>query len=266
MQKVALNNGIDMPTVGLGTWQMQGGECERAVGEALKAGYRHIDTAAYYGNERDVGKAIRKSGIPREEIFVTTKLWPTDFFDPRKAFEKSLWALGLKYVDLYLIHWPVPGQSHNVWRALEKIYEEKLGRAIGISNYGIGELRRMLNPCFGFGDIKNVLSYANVLPAVNQIKFNPFDYEKEILEYCKEHRIFVEAYSPLTRSRHLSDAVITRIAKKHGKTPAQIMIRWCIEHGTVPLPKSSHPDRIRENIDVFDYSLDEIDMATLDQL
>jgi diketogulonate reductase-like aldo/keto reductase len=251
---VTLNNGIEMPILGLGTWKMSDGdEVERAVSYALEAGYRLIDTAKLYGNEAGVGRAIRASGIAREEIFVTTKLWPTDFFNPEAGFEASLKRLDLDYVDLYLIHWPIPLMPQSVWQKLEKIYEQKLVRAIGVSNYGIDDLEKLL-------------SYAKITPAVNQIKFSPFDFEKEILNFCNSKHIVVEAYSPLTRGSHLNDRTIQTLAKKYGKTAAQIMIRWCIEHGTVVIPKSSHPDRIKENADVFDFELAAEDMQTLDRL
>ncbi len=251
---VKLNNGIDMPVFGLGTWKMDdGAEAADAVKTALLMGYRLIDTATLYGNEESVGRAIRESGIPREEIFLTTKLWPTDFFTPRKAFERSLSALGLGYVDLYLVHWPIPMMPRGVWTALEQIYEEKLARSIGVSNYGID-------------DIETLLSYAHIPPAVNQVKFSPFDYEKDLLEYCNENHIALEAYSPLTRGAKLADARVLAVAKKHGKTPAQVMIRWCLEHGTIVIPKSSNPDRLRENAGVFDWKLSSDEVASLDSL
>ena len=249
---VRLNNGVQMPQLGLGTWHMKDGEeAEQAVARALFLGYRLIDTAKYYGNEESVGRAVRESGIARKEIFITTKLWPTDFFNPRKAFEKSLERLGLEYVDLYLIHWPIPAQPKSIWQTLEKIYEEKLVRAIGVSNYGIG-------------DIESLLAYARIPPSVDQIKFSPFDFAEETLKCCLKHDIIIEAYSPLTRGVHLKDKDIAAIAGKYGKTSAQIMIRWCIEKTAVPIPKSSHPDRMRENIDVFDFALEQEDIARLD--
>ena len=251
---VRLSNGIEMPTLGLGTWKMSPGEeTVHAVRAALDAGYRLIDTAALYGNEESVGEAMRVSGVPREDIFVTTKLWPTDFFHPRKAFDTSLKKLGMEYVDLYLVHWPIPLMPRGVWKELENIYDEKLARAIGISNYSIH-------------DIEKLLSYARIVPMVNQVEFNPFVYEKGLLAYCKEKNIVLEAYSPLTHGAHLDDPRIQAVATRCGKTPAQIMIRWCIQHETVVIPKSSHPDRIKENMDVFDFDLSSEDMAALDAL
>jgi diketogulonate reductase-like aldo/keto reductase len=253
MPTIRLNNGIDMPGLGFGTWKMTDAEAESSVRAAIEAGYRLIDTATLYGNERGVGKAVRESGLPREELFVTTKLWPTDFFSPQKAFDASLEHLGLDYVDLYLVHWPIPLMPKSVWLAMEKIYASKRARSIGISNYGIG-------------DIKKLLEYASVVPAVNQIKFSPFNFEEEVLRSCTAKNIVVQAYSPLTRGSHLDDSTVAGIAKKYGKTPAQIMLRWCIEHGTVPLPKSTHPERIKENGDIFDFKLSQEDIKALDVL
>lgn len=251
MKTIALNNGLTMPLLGLGTWKMSDAEAEAAVRFALEAGYRLIDTATLYGNEKGVGKAIRESGIAREEIFLTTKLWPTDFAHPEKAFEKSLSLLGLNYVDLYLVHWPVPLMPKKVWLAMEAIYASKKARAIGVSNYSSG-------------DIEKLLGYASVVPAANQIKFSPFDFEKDTLDYCRGKGIVLEAYSPLTRGTHLKDATVAAIAHQYGKSPAQVMIRWCIEHEVVAIPKSSHPERIKENFDVFDFSLSSQDMQVLD--
>ncbi|MEY4747192.1 MAG: hypothetical protein RLZZ416_241 [Candidatus Parcubacteria bacterium] len=252
--QITLNNGVEMPIFGLGTWKMSDGtQCYEAVRRALDIGYRLIDTATLYGNERSVGKAVRESGVPREEIFVTTKLWPTDFFSPEKAFEASFERLAIEYVDLYLVHWPIPLIPHSVWFAMEKLYESKRVRAIGVSNYHIG-------------DIEKLLEYAHVVPAVNQVKFSPFDYEEEVLKCCRSHCIRLEAYSPLTRGAHLDDAVVAAIAKKHRKTPAQIMIRWCIEHEVAVIPKSSSPRHLAENAEVFDFSLDGEDMQTLNAL
>ena len=253
MKTLTLNNGIAMPTLGLGTWKMSDAEAETSTHLALEAGYRLIDTAKLYGNEAAVGRAVRGSGIAREEIFVTTKLWPTDFFSPLEAFDESLTKLGLDYVDLYLIHWPIPLMPQSVWKALEGIYANKKARAIGVSNYDAG-------------DIEKVLEYASVVPMVNQIQFSPFDFDKEILDFCKDKHIVVEAYSPLTRGSRLNDTTVVTLAKKYGKTPAQILIRWCLQHDTVVIPKSSNPERIKENASVFDFEISEGDMKTLDAL
>lgn len=251
---VTLNNGLKMPILGLGVWQMENGaETEHAVRWAIEAGYRHIDTAALYGNEESVGHAVRESGIPREELFVTTKLWPTDYLNPQKGFDASMKRLGLDYVDLYLVHWPIPLMPKSVWLAMEKIYESGRTKAIGISNYSIK-------------NIEDLLSYATIAPAVNQVKFSPFDYDAELLEYCRSKNIALEAYSPLTRGKKLGDEKVKMIAEKYHKTPAQILIRWCIEHQIVVIPKSSNKERIVENADVFDFSISPEDMAILDKL
>lgn len=242
-----------MPTLGLGTWKMNGAEAESSVRTALELGYRLIDTATLYGNEEGVGRAVRESGIPRKDIFVTTKLWPTDFFSPLEAFHASLKRLGLDYVDLYLVHWPIPLMPKSVWQAMEEIYAGQRARAIGISNYDTG-------------DIEKLLEYASVVPAVNQIKFSPFDFEKETLEFCRAKGIVVEAYSPLTRGAHFGDVIVTTLTKKYDKTPAQILLRWCLQHGTVPIPKSTHLERIEENAAVFDFEISAEDMRLLDGL
>ncbi len=251
---VTLNNGVKMPLLGLGTWKMSDGEeTETAVRTALEMGYRLIDTAKLYGNEKSVGKAVKASGIRREDIFVTTKLFPTDFFFPEKAFRASLQNLDIGYIDLYLIHWPTPFIPQNIWQTLEKMYEAGLARAIGVSNYGLK-------------DFEKLQYYERVVPAVNQIEFNPFSLRKDIVEYCRGRNIVIEAYSPLTRGAHLHDEVIEKIAAKYGKTTAQILIRWCLEHGTVVIPKSSRPQRIKENSEVFDFELNPADMAELNAI
>ncbi len=250
---ITLKNGVLMPALGLGTWKMNDDEACAAVRIALEIGYRHFDTASLYGNERGVGKAVRESGVLREDVFVTTKLLPHDFGNPKEALEESLSKLGLEYVDLYLIHWPIPAMEKSVWRAMEKLYEDKKTRAIGVSNYGIG-------------DIEKLLEYARIPPAVNQIRFSPFDFEQEIMKCCRANGIVVEAYSPLTQGVRLDDPTISTIAKKYGKTAAQIMIRWCIEHGVAVVPKSTHKSRIEENADVFDFQIAAEDMHILDTL
>jgi diketogulonate reductase-like aldo/keto reductase len=250
-QTIRLNNSVDIPALGLGVYQMKAGEeTENAVKWALEAGYRLIDTAKLYSNEESVGKAIRESGIPREEIFVTTKLWPTDFLNPEEAFERSFKKLNLEYVDLYLIHFPVLLSGERVWNTFEKLYAEKRVRAIGVSNYSVKDLSELLATC-------------SVPPAVNQVRFNPFDYKKELLEFCKEKNIVVEAYSPLTQGRDLSNPVIVATAQAHKKSPAQIMIRWALQQGTVVIPKSSKKERIEENSQVFDFELNSEEMKNI---
>ena len=255
-QVVTLNNGVEMPVLGLGVWQVQtGNECRRAVLWALEAGYRHIDTARIYGNEKDVGAAIRDSGLPRAEIFVTTKLWNGDqgYEKALRAFDHSLSALGLEYVDLYLIHWPVPGTREDSWRALQHILEEGRSRAIGVSNYTDRHLAELL-------------SWADVPPAVDQVEFSPYLYQVDLLEYCRGHGIQLEAYSPLTRGRQLKDVKLVNVARRVGHTPAQVLIRWALQHDLVVIPKSVRHARIVENAAVFDFSLSAEDMAVLDAL
>lgn len=241
-----------MPVLGLGVYQMTNEQVAVAMKAAFDIGYRHFDTASFYKNEEAVGKAVRESEIPREEIFITTKLWPTDYWRAEKAFAKSLKNLGLEYVDLYLLHWPTPGKGH-AWKSLEKIYEQGLCKAIGVSNYSIEQLEALHKQ-------------ARIVPAVNQVEFSPFLYRSELLVYCQANNIQLEAYSPLTRGKKLNDTTIEEIAKKYHKTPAQIMIRWSLQHGNIVIPKSSNPVRIQENADVFSFSLKDDDMKKLDAL
>lgn len=255
-----LNNGITMPALGLGVWAMrEGSETEKAVRWALEDGYRLIDTARLYGNEASVGRAVRTSGIPREDVFVTTKLWPTDFGRVEHAFERSFRKLDLGYIDLYLIHNPVdfiPGFGavrRRVWNALEKIYARKLVRAIGVSNYSAA-------------NIAEAIAAGTIAPAVNQIKLNPFSHDSALVAFCKSMNIAVEAYSPLTRARRLGSPVIRKIAASHGRSPAQVLIRWALQHGTIVIPKSSHRERIAENARVFDFELSEDEIQSLDRL
>jgi len=255
---LTLASGRHMPIMGLGTSQLaDSGAAEAAIAAALNLGYRLIDTAKYYGNERSVGAAVREfvasSKTPREEIFVTTKLWHDDFDDPRAAFDASLARLGLEYVDLYLIHWPRPAMPKALWRSLERLYEEGLARSIGVSNFGIAE-------------IDEFLSYANVPPMVNQIKFNPRDHDFALAEHCARNAIVVEAYSPLGRRSLLGESVVERVAKAHGKSAAQVLIRWGLQYRVVPIPKSSSPERLAENLQVFDFALSAEEMAALDAL
>ncbi len=254
--KIEMNNRYKIPQIGLGVYLTKSGtECFNAVNWALEAGYRHIDTAKYYKNEKDVGSAVRSSGIKREELFITTKLWNEDhgYEAALEAFDKSLKTLNIDYIDLYLIHWPVQEKRKDSWKALEKIYESGYCKSIGVSNYQINHL----NELFG---------YANIAPAINQVEFNPFNYQKDLLDFCTKNKIILEAYSPLTRKKRLDDPKILEIAKKHNKTSAQIFIRWTIEHGLVVIPKSVHKERIIENANVFNFALDESDLKVLDNL
>jgi methylglyoxal/glyoxal reductase len=258
--QAVLNNGLNMPMLGLGVWQMrEGAETENAVRWALDAGYRLIDSAKLYRNESTLGRAVRSSGIRREEIFVTTKLWPTDFGRVERAFEGSLQRLDLGYIDLYLIHFPVafiPGFAsirRRVWSTLEKLYARRLVRAIGVSNYDQS-------------NIDETMSAATIPPAVNQIRLNPFVYDRKLIQFCQSRGIVVEAYSPLTRARRLNHPLITRIAANHGRSPAQVLIRWALQHGAIVIPKSSRRERILENARVFDFELGHDEAEALDQL
>ncbi|MGA8081615.1 MAG: aldo/keto reductase [Candidatus Nitrosopolaris sp.] len=254
-----LNNGVEIPILGLGVYQSPPGKTsERAVSIALKIGYRHIDTASLYGNESDVGKALRQSGLRREEVFITTKVWNSEqgYDTTLQACERSLGRLGLAYVDLYLIHWPVQGKSKETWKAMNKILQQGKARAIGVSNYTIRDLQEILQYS------KDIV----VIPAVNQVEFHPFLYQNELLQFCEKINIQLEAYSPLTRAKRLNHPTIVEMAKKYGKTPAQILIRWSLQHDVVVIPKSIHEDRIRENSQVFDFHLQPDDMKLLDSL
>jgi methylglyoxal/glyoxal reductase len=250
---ITLNNGVRIPQLGLGVYQVEGTAALNAVSWALEAGYRHIDTASLYGNEKEVGEAIRASGIPREEIFVTTKLWITNFLRAEAAFNDSLKRLGMEYVDLYLIHWPSPMGRDHAWKSLEQLHASGLTRAIGVSNYAIKHLEALQK-------------ISETVPAVNQVEFSPFLYQKELRDYCTARNIQLEAYSPLTRGKKLHDDTVETIAKKYSKSSAQIMIRWSIQHGNIVIPKSIHQERIRENANVFDFEITDVDMKILDAL
>jgi diketogulonate reductase-like aldo/keto reductase len=253
---LTLNTGAPIPQVGLGVWQTPRGQDTRAaVGAALKTGYRHVDTARIYGNEADVGTALRDSGVPRAELFVTTKLWNEDqgFDRALVAFEASLKRLGLDYVDLYLIHWPVAGKRLDSWRALERLHQEKRARAIGVSNYLVPHLRELLDQ-------------AKVPPAANQIELSPFLQRRDTVAFCQQHGIVVEAYSPLTHGARLDDPRVAAIAWRVKRSPAQVLLRWGLQKGAVVLPKSTRPARISENASVFDFTLDEPAMRELDAL
>ncbi|MEJ5314924.1 MULTISPECIES: aldo/keto reductase [Anaerolinea] len=251
---IRMNNGVEIPRFGLGTFQSKKGEeTYNAVRWALEIGYRHIDTAAVYGNEEDVGRAIADSGIPREDIFIVTKVWNDDqgYENTFRALEASLRRLKTDYVDLYLVHWPVKGLRHETWKAMVEIYKQGKARSVGVSNYTIRHLEELL-------------PNTELVPAANQIEFSPFLYRKALLDYCVAHGIVVEAYSPLARARKLEDPRLVAMAQKYGKTPAQIALRWAIQHDLVVIPKSVRRERILENASIFDFELSPEDMAEMD--
>ncbi len=251
-----LNNGVEIPILGLGVFRSPpGDETRQAVLDAFAVGYRHVDTAHIYGNERDVGEAIRRSGLPREEIFVTTKLWNSDHgYGPAlRAFERSASELGVEYVDLYLIHWPVEGLRLDSWRALESLQRGGKCRAIGVSNYTISHLSELL-------------ARGEVVPAVNQVEFHPFLYQRQLLDFCRSKGIALEAYSPLAKAKKMKDPTLLALAAKYDKTPAQVLVRWGLQHGLVVIPKSIQKQRIEQNADVFDFAIAATDMEVLDGL
>jgi len=255
--KLLLNDGRSIPRLGLGVWQTRAGSaCEAAVLAALEAGYRLIDTASLYGNEESVGAAIRKSAVPREQVFITTKLWNTDHDDPDRALDTSLRKLQMDYVDLYLIHYPVR-QRKQSWRALERLQSAGKARSIGISNFTIRHLTELLQQ-------------TGTVPAVNQVEFHPYLYQRDLLDFCSGKRILVEAYSPLTKGERLNDPKLVAIGKRYStnskpKSTAQILIRWALQHGLVVIPKSANRKRIFENADVFDFAISTGDMQLLDR-
>jgi diketogulonate reductase-like aldo/keto reductase len=251
--KVKLNNGVEMPLFGLGTYQASRRGTEEGVLYSLKKGYRLIDTAQMYGNEREVGNAVRRSGVPREEIFVTTKLNNSNHGYDRalRSLDTSLELLGLSYVDLFLIHWPVEGLRGESWRALEKLLEEGKCRSIGVSNYTIGHLSELRET-------------SSTMPAVNQVEFSPYLYQKALLEFCRSNSVQLEGYSPLTKGEKLRDPILAQIGSKYSKTPAQILLRWALQKDVVTIPKSTNMRRIQENADVFDFHLNDEDMTILD--
>ena len=270
-RKISLNDGNAIPQLGLGVWQTRAGKkCEAAVLAALEVGYRHIDTASVYGNEESVGAAIRASGIRREDIFVTTKLWNTDHRNPERALDNSLRKLNMDYVDLYLIHFPVRERRQS-WRALQMLRTQGKTRSIGVSNFTISHLTELL------ADSESV-------PAINQVEFHPYLYQRDLLDFCRAKKIVIEAYSPLTHGERLNDRKLVAVAKKYSstgpqpadrsqlssarrsttKSPAQILIRWALQHDLVVIPKSSSRERIFENADVFDFELSPEDMQLLD--
>jgi diketogulonate reductase-like aldo/keto reductase len=247
-----LADGNEIPLLGLGVWQVPNGrECVDAVRWALELGYRHIDTAQAYGNEESVGRALRESGVPRDEVFVTTKFYPARD-DPAAEIERSLRRLGLDHVDLYIIHWPAGGPTW-AWPGMERAFEAGHARSIGVSNFSVEE-------------IEEVMAGARVAPVVNQVQFNSFAYRRELLDACEEREVVLEAYSPLGTGRHLGDRVVAGVAERVERTPAQVLLRWCLERDIPVIPKSTHRERIEENAQVFDFDLSAEDMAELDAL
>lgn len=257
---VTLNNGVQMPWLGLGVWKAQEGEeVERAVRAAIRHGYRSIDTAAVYNNEEGVGRAVKQAleenGLTREQLFITTKVWNSDqgYETTLSAFETSLGKLGLEYVDLYLIHWPVKGKYKDTWRALEQLYKDGRIRAIGVSNFHIHHL-------------EDLLADAGVVPAVNQVEFHPLLSQKELLQFCNDKGIRLEAWSPLGQGNLVNDETLTAIGAKYGKTAAQVMLRWDLQCGVVTIPKSVTEERIIANGQIFDFELSEEDVRTIDSM
>ena len=249
---ISLNNGLHMPRLGLGVYKTPSQQTQQVVSLALDTGYRLIDTAVFYKNEVGVGNAIRHSGIPREDIFVTTKLFPTRFFGVEEAFERSLDRLGLEYIDLYLIHFPFFCKKF-VWKVLEKITASGRVKSIGVSNFSIKDLEQIS---------KDVV----ITPAVNQVEFHPFLYRKELLDYCSQKGIVLEAHSPLTHGYRLQDTRISAVAQHYQKTNGQLLIRWSLQHGLVVIPKTTRLERLKENINVFDFEITHEDMMVLDAL
>ena len=247
-----LADGNEIPLLGLGVWQVPNGpECVNAVRWALELGYRHIDTAQAYGNEESVGLGLRESGVPREEVFITTKFYPAKK-DPEAEAQRSLQRLGVDQVDLYIIHWPQGGPTW-AWPGMEGARERGYARSIGVSNFNVSELEQ-------------VTAIAESRPVVDQVQFSPFKYRRQLLEACEQHGVALEAYSPLGTGRHLSDEQVRQIAERVGRTPAQVLLRWCVQRELVVIPKSTHRDRIEENAQIFDFTLSDEDIAALDAL
>ncbi len=248
----ALADGNQIPLLGLGVWQVPNGPTTvNAVSWALELGYRHIDTAQAYGNEESVGRALRESGLPRDQVFITTKFNPSRK-DPAAEAERSLQRLGTDYVDLYLVHWPQGGATR-AWPGMERARELGYAHSIGVSNFGLRELDQLL-------------AAASVPPVVDQVQFSPFEYRRVLLEGARQRNVVAEAYSPLGTGRHVSNRKVQDIATAIGRTPAQVLLRWCLQRGLVVIPKSTHRERIEENAQIFDFALSNEDMAALDAL
>jgi methylglyoxal/glyoxal reductase len=247
-----LNNGVSMPLLGLGVYDMYNQEAEKAIHQALEIGYRLIDTASMYGNEVEVGNAIRQAGVPRKDIFLTTKVNDSDhgYDQALRAFESSQRKLNCEYIDLYLIHWPIRNKRQDTWRALERLYQEGQVRAIGVANY--------LEPF-----LDELLPNATVVPTVNQVEFSPYLFLEDLLQRCRQEKIVLQAYTPLVRGERFNDPKLLGLAQKYDKTPAQIILRWALQLGVSTIPKSANPKRLQENFDLFDFSISNTDMAYL---
>ncbi len=253
-----LNNGDKMPLIGLGVSGIEPLEnTVKVVQWALESGYRHVDTAKLYKNESFVGSAIRKSGISRKDIWITTKLWPTDFSHPKKALEASLKKLNMDYVDLYLVHWPtpveIPGFEKKLWKAMEGLAEAGLCKSIGVSNYQVQRLQK-------------ILAVANIPPAVNQVRCSPLTYPAELHEFCKKNDIAMKGYGPLTQGSNLQNKALMSLAKKYERTVAQILLRWALQNDIIVIPKTQNKERIHQNIMLYDFDLSASDMQILDSL
>jgi 2,5-diketo-D-gluconate reductase A len=249
----ALADGNRIPLLGLGVWQVPDGpECVNAVRWALELGYRHIDTAQAYGNEESVGTGLRESGVPRDDVFITTKFHPRRGRDPAAEAERSLERLGVEQVDLYIVHWPEGGPTW-AWPGMERARALGHARSIGVSNFDVGELQALL-------------AGATAPPVVNQVQFSPYEHRTALLDACERNGIALEAYSPLGTGRHLDSETVGEIAERHGRTPAQVLLRWCVQRGIPVIPKSTHRERIAENGRIFDFELADDDLARLDAL
>lgn len=253
---IKLNNGIEMPQIGFGVWKIPFNQTAKVVTDAIKNHYRLIDTAKQYGNEEQVGQGIKDSGIERKQLFLTTKIFngdQGDFDKLRNAFNEQLKKLGTDHVDLLLLHWPVFNKYIESWRALEAIYNDGQARAIGVCNFDVDHLQKLMD-------------HANIMPMVNQIEFNPRIHQPDTVAFCQDNHIQLEAWSPLGNGQLLSSPVISKIAKEHGKTPAQVIIRWELQQGFIVIPKSIHEERMRENRDVYDFELDADEMEAIAML
>lgn len=258
MKKYILSNNIEIPQIGFGTSLITGQECIDNIKQALEAGYRHIDTASAYNNEKEIGQAINTSKIPRQEIFITSKVWKDSmgYENTMKSFNKTLEDLGQKYIDLFLIHWPCNKNKHiniETWKALEELYKCGKVRAIGLSNFLKHHLEWILEEC-------------EIKPMVNQIEYHPGLTRPETVEFCRKHNIIVEAWAPLGKGKMLSNEKLVEIAKKYNKSVAQICLKWCVQNGIVPLPKSSNLERMKQNLDIFDFEISNQDMQFINSM